>query len=269
MRGFTTGLVFLGGGAGSLIGGVVGPLLIVGIGVYSAFASLGIILGFLVVVSGSTLRNPPAGWQPPGWTPSRPPQDYAPSEVLRSRQFYLLWFIYLFWIAPGLMVISQAVPFAQEMGGLTPVVAGAALTVMAIFNGLGRPGFGWISDKIGRNQAATVAQVVQIVSLLLVLPNARSFAMFTIGISLIGFAQGGASVLVPVCIADYFGTRDFGINYVLFSTVWGAASLFGPIWALGRATTGSWMGAFLASAFLSAAAAVLAFITKVPPRRGA
>ncbi|MCS7197217.1 MAG: OFA family MFS transporter [Candidatus Bipolaricaulota bacterium] len=271
MRGFITGLAVLGFGAGSLIVAPVGTWLIDRIGVYGTFAVFGVAFGLLVVLTGAILRNPPVGWKPAGWTPpengpgSHNQKDYPPSQMAKTFQFYLLWVVFLFWAGVGLMVISQAVPMGQELAGLDKAVAAGALGVMSILNGLGRPAFGFISDKLGRKGATIVAQAVFIVTLLFILPNARDFALYTLGISLIGFAYGGSLSVMPAFTADYYGTKHLGVNYGWVFSAWGAAGVLGPIiGAQVRAATGAWGGAFLVLAALSAAAAVLILIARPP-----
>jgi len=276
MRGFITGLAVLGFGAGSMIGAPLGTRLIGQMGVLQTFAVMGVIFGVLTSLAGAMLRNPPAGYRPAGWAPPAPAagkpavvkDNYAPGEMVATPQFYLLWLIYLFWAGVGLMAISQAVPMGRELANLEPAVAAGALGTMAIFNGLGRPAFGGLSDKIGRVWATILAQGVYIVALTLVLPNASTFAAYTVGISLIGFAYGGALALMPSFTADYYGTKNLGINYGWVFSAWGAAGVLGPvIGAQVRATTGAWTNAFWILAALSAAAAVLAFVTKAPAPR--
>jgi len=276
MRGTITGLAVLGFGAGSMIGAPVGTRLIGQMGVLRTFAVFGVIFGILVALAGSMLRNPPAGYRPAGWTPPVPAAgkpavtkyDYTPGEMVATPQFYLLWVIYIFWAGVGLMAISQAVPMGVELAKLEPAVAAGALGTMAIFNGLGRPAFGGISDKVGRVWATILAQAVYIVALILVLPNASTFATYTVGISLVGFSYGGCLALMPAFTADYFGTKNLGINYGWIFTAWGAAGILGPvIGAQVRAQTGAWTNAFWILAALAAIAAVLAFITKAPAPR--
>lgn len=271
MRGFITGLAVLGFGAGSLIIAPVGTWLISQIGVYGTFATLGVIIGLLVVIAGAILRNPPAGWKPAGWTPpatgvgSQAQRDYPPSQMAKTFQFYLLWVVFLFWAGIGLMVISQAVPMGQELAGLSATVAAGALGLMSVLNGLGRPTFGFISDKLGRKGATILAQAVFIVTLLFILPNARDFALYTLGISLIGFAYGGSLSIMPAFTADYYGTKHLGVNYGWVFSAYGAAGVLGPIiGAQIRAATGAWSGAFMVLAALSAAAAVLILIARPP-----
>ena len=270
-RGLMTGIAVLGFGAGSLIGAPVGTTLIERVGVYGTFAIFGITFGLLVVLAAAILRNPPEGWTPPGWTPAASasgeavPRDYTPGEMIRTSQFYLLWCIYLLGAGVGLMVISQAVPMGQELAGVTSTVAAGALGTMAIFNGLGRPAFGWISDGIGRTWCLVVTFGLYLVALLLVLRTANSFAAYTIGISIVGFSYGGYLSLLPALSADYFGTKNMGINYGLVFTAWGAAGVVGPlIGAWVRAGTGAWGNAFWILSVLSAAGIVLSLITKPP-----
>jgi len=271
MRGFITGLAVLGFGAGSLIVAPVGTWLISQISVYGTFAVFGAAFGLLVVVTGAILRNPPVGWKPAGWTPpangpgSAEHKDYPPSEMAKTFQFYLIWVVFLFWAGVGLMVISQAVPMGQELAGLNATVAAGSLGLMSILNGLGRPAFGFISDKLGRKGATILAQAVFIVTLLFILPNARDFALYTLGISLIGLAYGGSLSVMPAFTADYYGTKHLGINYGWVFSAWGAAGVLGPIiGAQVRAATGAWGGAFLVLAVLSAAAAALVVIARPP-----
>jgi OFA family oxalate/formate antiporter-like MFS transporter len=277
MRGGITGLAVLGFGAGSMLGAPIGTALIGKVGVLNTFAIFGVVFGVLTSLAGAMLRNPPAGYRPAGWTPPAPAPgvkavkyDYAPTEMVKTPQFYLLWFIYLFGAGVGLMVISQAVPMGVEMAGLERTVAAGALGTMAIFNGLGRPAFGAISDKIGRSNATMLAFALYIVALLGVLRNASTFVMYTTGISMVGFAYGGYLALMPSYTADYFGTKNLGINYGWVFSAWGAAGILGPIiGAQVRAATGSFVGAFWILSALCVAGIVLAFVTKAPAPREA
>jgi len=275
MRGFITGLAVLGFGAGTMIGAPLGTALINGMGVYSTFAVLGVAFAVLTCVGGAILKNPPAGYKPAGWTPqaaaaASAKQDYAPSEMLKTHQFWLLWFSYLFWAGVGHMVISQAKPMGTELAQLTPSVAAGALGTMAIFNGLGRPSYGWISDKIGRIYASILAQAVYLVALLLILPNASTFTTYTTGICMIGFSFGGALAMMPAFTADFFGTKNIGNNYGWVFSAYGAAGiLVVTIGAKVRAATGAWTSVFYILAAMSAVVAVLAFFTKAPGQKKA
>jgi OFA family oxalate/formate antiporter-like MFS transporter len=269
MRGTVTGLAVLGFGAGTVIGAPVGTALIDRIGVYETFA-LGGLFGLAVVAAGSFLRNPPETFRPRGWTPAQArasARDFAPTEMARTWQFYALWAAYLLWAGVGLMAISQAAPMGEELADLTSKVAAGALSTMAIFNGLGRPAYGWLSDRIGRKGAALLAQGVYLVALLAVLPSAGSLAAYALGISMIGFSFGGALGMMPALTADYFGTRNLGVNYGWLFTAYGTAGILGPLIAVQvHEATGAWTNVFYILAGLSVVTALLALVLKPPHR---
>jgi OFA family oxalate/formate antiporter-like MFS transporter len=270
-------LVVLGFGAGAIIGGIAGPILIAQVGVMTTFLIFGILFGSVITFCGALLKNPPPGYKPAGWSPPAPAPgakvvkyDYSPGEMVGTVQFYLLWLCYFIGSAVGLTLISQASPIGQEMAGLTPVAAGGALTLLAVFNGLGRPGFGWISDAVGRKNAVILDFVLLIAAMMLVLPNATTFGTYALGVCMVGFGFGGFLALMPAFTADFYGTKNLGINYGWVFSAWGAAGVFGPILGLKvRAATGAWLNAFYILAGLCVLGIVLMLMTKPPAPREA
>jgi OFA family oxalate/formate antiporter-like MFS transporter len=267
-----TGLVVMGFGAGAIIGGIGGPLMVNAMGVLPTFAVFGVVFGGVVTISCAMLKNPPAGYKPAGWTPPAPAPgakvvkyDYSPGEMAGTAAFWLLWIGYLISAGVGLIVISQASPIGQEVAKLTPLVAGGALTLLAVFNGLGRPGFGAISDAIGRKNAWVLVFAMHLVSLVLILPNATTFAMYALGVCVVGFAFGGTLALMPAFTADYFGTKGLGINYGWLFSAYGVAGLtLTLVAAQVRAAAGSWNTAFWYLAGLCVLGLLTALMVKAP-----
>ena len=168
------------------------------------------------------------------------------------------------------MVISQVSPFGQNIVGLTPIVAGSVIMVLGIFNGLGRPVCGTLSDKIGRKNVIFIALALQIVALVLVLPNANSYLIYFIGVSLMGFSYGGFLGTMPSITADYYGIKNVGFNYAFVYTGWGAAGYFGPqvakVLVGGSLERGDWNNAFYFIAASCVVGMILWFFTKPPVR---
>jgi len=271
-RGLMTGLVVMGFGAGAIIGGIGGPLMVNAMGVLSTFAVFGVVFGAVVTFSCALLKNPPPGYKPAGWSPPAPAPgakavkyDYSPGEMVATMPFWLLWIGYVISAGVGLIVISQASPIGQEVAKLTPVVAGGALTILAVFNGLGRPGFGWISDTIGRKNAWMSIFAMHLISLLFILPNATSFGTYVVGLCLVGFAFGGTLALMPAFTADYFGTKGLGINYGWLFSAYGVAGLALTLFAARvRAVAGSWNSVFWYLVIACAIGLVSAAVVKAP-----
>jgi len=278
-RGLISGIVVLGMGAGSIFGGIGGPLLIEKFGIWNTFLIFGIVFGSVITACGLVLKNPPHGYSPPasiGALETKKketaikPYDYSAKEMLGTASFYLIWLVFLIGTSGGLMVISQASPFGQNVIGLNPVVAGSVITVLAIFNGVGRPVFGLLSDKIGRKNAIFVAFAIQLIALTAVLPYASSYVIYAIGVSLMGFSYGGFLAMMPSITSDYFGLKNIGLNYACVYTGWGAAGYLGPqivnVLVGGSLARGDWNNAFYFAAVSCVIGMVLWFFTNPPVR---
>ncbi len=281
-RGLISGLVVMGMGAGSIFGGMGGPLLIERIGVWNTFAVFGLAFGAIITGSGFILKNPPAGYRVviPGMiiknggaAPKKDRNnpctyDYSAREMLSTLPFYLIWLVFIIGTGGGLMIISQASPFGQSIVGLSPVVAGSVIMIIGIFNGLGRPSFGSLSDKIGRRNAVFLAFGIQLIALLFFLPNADSYLIYALGVSFIGFSYGGFLALMPTITADYYGIKNVGLNYAWVYTGWGAAGYFGPqvanILVGGSVERSDWNNAFYFIAAVCAVGMILWFFTRQP-----
>ncbi len=271
-RGIMAGLVVMGMGAGAIIGGLGAPLLIERIGVSYTFVVLGVLFGAIITALGAVLKIPPADtvFDEPD-TPAvkedaaASQYQFSATEMLSTLSFYFIWTSFVIGSGVGLMVISQASPIGQEMAGLTPIVAGGAIVFLSIFNGLGRLAFGAISDRIGRRNTFLVAFAIEIATLALVLPNASSFLVYAIGVSLIGFTFGAFMGVMPSITADYFGTKNIGVNYAWVYTAWGAAGILGPM--VGVMMNGEWARAFYLLAGICAVGMLIMAFTKPPRKR--
>jgi MFS transporter, OFA family, oxalate/formate antiporter len=76
--------------------------------------------------------------------------------MLRSPIFWVLFVMMSMMSSSGLMVITQMAASAKDFGVATAIVFGTtalplALTIDRFTNGLTRPFFGWLSDRIGAN----------------------------------------------------------------------------------------------------------------------
>jgi OFA family oxalate/formate antiporter-like MFS transporter len=269
-RGLVTGLAVAGFGAGAWIFARIAEVVIAGDGVLKAFLWLGIIFTALVVGGAQLLKNPPAGWKPAcllnekkkGTDDSK--EDFEWREMIKTRQFWMLWVMFTFGALAGLMVIGILKPFGI-FSGLSAIVAGSAVGVLAIFNGAGRVAWGVASDKIGRHKAMGIMFALQGVMMLALMQMGSSELTLALAAAWVGFNFGGNFALFPSATADYFGTKNLGMNYGLVFTSYGVAGIVGPI--LGGAVfdaTGSYLWAFIPAGILCLIAAGLAFVIKTP-----
>ncbi|HVP58075.1 MAG TPA: OFA family MFS transporter [bacterium] len=235
MRGLITGISVAGFGAGALIVAPIARSLIDKTSVFSTFLFLGIAFLVLVVLGAQILRNPPAGYRPEGWTPPATSTattcNYTPKQMLGSSQFYLVWLIYFFGCATGLMIIGQTSPIGQDLAKVSKETAAIAVSVLAIFNAVGRIMWGKVSDSIGRLRTLFIIFLICGIAVLLYNVIASFHAYYWIGISLVGLCFGGYLAIFPATTCDFYGTACMGVNYGCVFTAYGVGGLLGNIFA--------------------------------------
>jgi len=240
-RGLAVGLAVAGYGGGSAILGLpfVGPAMLRAWGWQGTFLALGIIFFVATMIGAFLLQNPPAGWKPEGWSP--PPAtakvaattyEYPPSEMVRTPQFPLMWIGYCLGALAGLMTISQLIPFGRTVG-LTAALATFTLVTTACGNAGGRIFSGWLSDAIGRLQTLRLMILVSALSMF-ILPNIAGVLLVYIMLFVVYYCYGTMLSVFPSTTADFFGTKNLGVNYGWIFTAWGVAGLTGPL-------LGGWM----------------------------
>ncbi len=282
-KGLITGLAVAGFGFGALIwmkvAGEWGHL-IDKYTVSNVFMYFGITFFLLVMIGSYWMKNPPAGWKPPGWTPASATQvgggdnlGLTTREMFATPQFYMLWLMYLCGSMAGLMVIGLIKLFGIEVlqgrAGLTEAAASAvAGTAMGVFfaigNGLGRILWGGISDKLGRKMSLTLMMAIQGAILLLFATIGASPIGLYIASAIVGFNFGGNIALFPVATADTFGNKTVGTNYPWVFTAYGIGGIAGPQIGAYFGSLGAWNTAFVVGGSACFLAAILGLLLKRP-----
>jgi OFA family oxalate/formate antiporter-like MFS transporter len=269
-RGLVIGLMVGGYGAGS---GVFGPLalsLIDRVGWRSTFQILSLIFLVMTMAGAYLLQNPPAGYVPPGWDPSkargvtRAGADVHASVMLRLPTFWALWIAYCLGTTAGTMVISQLVPFARNAGHSAGVAA-FALTVGAFGSASGRVLSGWMSDYAGRLNTLRVVLVASACAMPLLFLFREDVVLFYALLAAVYYCYGTQLSVYASTSADFFGTKNVGFNYGLLLLAWGVAAVFGPFLG-GRVyvATGEYRYAFFVAAAMSIAALVTLVFARSP-----
>ncbi len=278
IKGLITGIAVAGFGAGAIIFFYVEEALIQlsANSVSLAFLVLGITYFILVLLGSFLLRNPPEGWIPSGYTsPPKPAvtsdkEDYEWQEMLRKPQFYLLWLMFAIAAAAGLMTIGNIATFTRTAADFAQVVNATwlVMTSYSIFNAAGRIIWGAVSEKLGR--IITMIVMFAILGITMIVFGLQSSVfMMLIGASIIGFCFGGNFALFPSTTADYFGTKNLGLNYALVFTAYGFAGIFGPILSAGIVDNfgGNYALAFTILGVLAFGAVILAIISEYLNRK--
>lgn len=233
-RGVITGIAVAGFGAGAVLTAPIAKSLISSTGVFETFAILGVIYAVLVIGAAFFIKNPPEDYKPEGWEPDttekadRSGRDFEFGQAVRTWQWFALWALLFLNVTAGIAVISEAAPMAEEIGGASATAAAGLVSIIAIFNGVGRFAWASFSDVIGRRWVFLAMFAIQAVVFFL-LPNASSYALFAVFACVILFCYGGGFGTMPAFAADYFGSKNVGRIYGLMLTAWSAGGVAGPL----------------------------------------
>lgn len=270
-RGLAVGLAVLGFGLSPLITAPLANALIASIGPLMTMAWVGAAALVVIVLAGLPLRFPPGGWAPAGWIPTAMQAsacDLTRSEMVRTGAFWGLWLCFFIGTVAGLMAIGIASPVGQEVFLLPAATAAALVGVFAVFNGVGRPIFGALVDRIGTRTTA-IANLALIAAAALLLwagSGSGGAAVYVIGFAALWLCLGGWLAIAPACTAAYCGTRHYGPNYGLVFTAYGVGAIVGNLLAgTLRDLVGSYTAVFLPVAGLALLGLGIAALLLRPP----
>lgn len=278
-RGLAAGITAAGFGAGSAL--TVAPIqsMIATSGFQAAFFNFGIGQGVVIVLLAFFLVAPKAGQVPEVTSNAAVIQtrrNYSPGEVARQPIFWLMYFMFVIVGAGGLMITANLKPIAADLKidnipvtlvGLTMTAITFAATIDRILNGLTRPFFGWVSDKIGRENTMFIAFGMEGVGIYLLHLWGHDPIWFVLLSGFVFFAWGEIYSLFPSTCTDTFGTKFAATNAGLLYTAKGTAALLVPVANLVQQSTGTWDMVFIIAAGANLLASALAIAVLKPWRR--
>lgn len=274
-RGFAIGMVAAGYGMGALLTTFPIDSMIKSSGYQSTLVIFGIVFAIVGVAAALGLRAPQ-----PGEVTARPAQvlvsgrDTNPSAMLKTPIFWLMFAMMTMMSTGGLMVTSNFANFAKEFGVADLAVLGMAavplaLTVDRILNGLTRPFFGWVSDRIGRENTMGLAFLLEALAITLLLVFRSNAAAFVVLSGLVFFGWGEIFSLFPSTLTDTFGTKNATTNYGFLYMAQGVGSVLGgPVAAALHDSAGSWIPVFAVAIGMDVLTALLALFVLKSMRRG-
>ncbi|HTS52548.1 MAG TPA: oxalate/formate MFS antiporter [Burkholderiales bacterium] len=277
-RGLAAGLTAMGFGAGSALTVIPIAAMIKASGFEATFLYFGIGQGLVVFVLGWLLRQPARGPIEATRAAAAVPltlHDRSPLQMVATPAFWILYAMFVMMAAGGLMATAQLAPIARDFGiaevpvsilGLTLPALTFALSIDRVLNGVTRPFFGWISDRIGRENTMFIAFSLEAIGILLLSRFGRDPTAFVVLSGLVFFAWGEIYSLFPATCCDIYGTRYAAANAGLLYTAKGTAALLVPLTSVLSASSGGWHTVFLAASIMNLIAAFMALLLLKPLR---
>lgn len=269
-RGFAAGMVAAGYGMGAILTTFPISASIADSGYQATLLRYGIVFAVIGVLAALGLRAPPASTAVKAET-----AGVGSATMLKSPIFWLMFVMMSLMSTSGLMVISQIGNFAADYGIAKLTVWGMAalplaLTIDRFTNGLTRPFFGWLSDRIGRENTMFLAFTLEAAAMLIWLMTISDPLWFALLSGVVFFGWGEIFSLFPSTLTDTFGARNATQNYGFLYIAQGIGSIFGgPLAALLHQGTGSWTTVFAVCVAADLTAGLLALFVLKPMRRAA
>ncbi len=231
-RGLAVGLTIIGFGLSPLLTAPLANQLIASYGIQPTLRILGLAFMIIILAIATLLKPPPKDWQPrQTLTSSALAQaiNYPP-QILKNRAFYGLWICYAIASLVGLSAIGISSSVGQEVIEINPALAASSVSLFALFNGLSRPLFGWLCDRLKPCYVAIASYtLILIASIMMIGAQKGQVATYLIAFCLYWFNLGGWLAMAPTITLQFFNPNQYAQNYGIVFTAYGVGALIGTL----------------------------------------
>jgi OFA family oxalate/formate antiporter-like MFS transporter len=218
-RGFATGLVVFGFGAGTAIFNWFIQALLDSKGLGSTLMLLGILM-LITLIPLSLLYTYPEKGRISSFASGNgtgtSPADYKPLEMLATYQWFLIYFSFAVTLSIVLMFGAQMKMLAKELN-IPMAYFRIVLVLFPLGNGLSRIVSGVTSDRLGREKTMVIFYSCLGLSILSFVLLGHIPVLFIIIVFIAALLGGAPVALYPATIGDYYGPRysttNYGITY--------------------------------------------------------
>lgn len=218
-RGLMVGWVLLGFGMSPLVSAPLASRLLQQVGLSQSLLILGVMFALLLIVLGQFFQYP----YPIATTSVK--QDSLASLLSQSR-FVGLYITFLIGTLIGLTIIGLSTNIGIEYASIPANQMALYISVFAIFNGLGRPLFGGLVDRLGVKNAMYISYGMIFFSSILMVVWAKP-AVFVIATVIYWLNLGGWLAIAPAATSKLFSNEKYSRNFGVVFTAYGVGALIG------------------------------------------
>ena len=192
--------------------------------------------------------------------------------MVKTSTYWGLFLAFIIGSIAGLMAIGISAPVGQEIIKIEAATAAMLTGIFAIFNAVGRPLFGTLTDKITPRWAAvlnmTIILIVSLIMILLAGPGAKGEWAYIIAFCGFWLCLGGWLAIAPAATASFFGMKNYARNYSVVFFAYGLGAIIGGlISGFAKDIFGGLDVAFKPTAVLAALGILLAVFLIKPPKK--
>ena len=272
-RGLAVGLTAAGFGAGAALTVIPIKMVLASSGVSSAFLVFGLIQGGVILIASQFIRAPFPGEAPvanKAQAKRQSARSHTTGEMLRTPVFWVLYLLFLLMAAGGLMASANMAAIAKSYGVSDVVILFGAGTLYVglifanIMNGVARPLFGAVGDKIGHTNTMALSFGLGAIAYFMMLTLGTSPWGFVLSIGLIFVCWGQIFSLFPAFCTDLFGPKYATTNLSFLYTSKGCAGFLVPVATYIVARTHTWSNVLILTACINVVAVVLVMLVLKP-----
>lgn len=262
-EGLAVGLTLGGFGLSPFITAPAASWLIRNFGAFTTFKILGVLFAIIITLLALPLKFPEENKQiSKNMDNIKKSLEIDPKNMLKSRSFYALWTTFVIGTIIGLMAIAISGPVAEELINLDSATASIYVSFFAIFNGIGRPIFGALTDKLKAKKTAIISfSLIILASTLMIINNSANPVLYFIAFSIFWLNLGGWLAIAPAATSYFFGKKNYIKNYGYLFTAYGVGAVIGNLLSGSiRDIMGSYYFVFYPTIILAALGIVIALL---------
>lgn len=228
-RGIVVGIILAGFGLSPLITAPFGYWMIESFGLVQTFINYGVLFGVLIPLLSFTIQTPKVAEQKQQGD-EKPNQSEGSLNVvmIKTKSFFVVYACFFIGTMIGLTIIGLTNNIGTVVAKLSPSVVAWWMTIFALFNGLGRPVFGWITERFRPSIAMrTSFLLIFMASVLMLLAGEKHGGIYVFSFSLLWFNLGAWLAIAPITTMTLYGMKKYSKNYGIIFTAYGFGAVVG------------------------------------------
>lgn len=229
-KGLAVGMVLIGFGLSPLITAPIARYLVQQYGVMQTFLILGIIFAILIPLLALTIKYPNEAYSKRFHASKKDfsEQKEVPiQEMVKSLSFKGVYLNFIIGTMIGLTMIGMTSNVGIDYFKLEASTVTQLMALFAISNGIGRPVFGWLTDRFSSRAAMLISYFLIAMSALSIILLKHHIVVYMISFAVFWFNLGGWLAIAPTSTLKLYGTKHYSKNYGLMFTAYGIGAIAG------------------------------------------
>jgi len=229
-KGLAVGLVLAGFGLSPILTAPIASALVQNYGVMNAFLILGLGFGVLLPSLALTFKYPTEAESASFIKIQKKVQNVIEiplREMIRTVSFKAVYLNFIIGTMIGLTMIGMTTNVGVDYFKLQSSTVTSLMAIFAISNGIGRPIFGWITDRYSSRTAMLISYGMILTTAIGLILITHHIVVFIIAFSIFWFNLGAWLAIAPTSTLKLYGAKNYSKNFGLVYTAYGIGAIAG------------------------------------------